>query len=145
MTADESALVDRFAAMPKSPMMEFLGFGLESWAGASRAAVCGFRPSPAMNNLLGLVHGGALAAMLDTSATAAAICASGMRAGFPTLEMKCSYISAYRSGSLTGVGKVVKIGRTIGYLEAALFADRKELIATASMTVRVIERGPAPG
>ena len=83
---------------------------------------------------LGVVQGGLLSAMLDEVMAAAALAHSGMTQVAPTLEMKTCYLSAARQGTLAGEGRVIKMGRSIAFLEGSLRDAAGTLVVTATAT-----------
>lgn len=85
-------------------------------------------------NSLGVVQGGLLSAMLDEVMAVAALAHSGMTQVAPTLEMKTCYLSGARQGTLSGEGRVVKMGRSIAFLEGNLRDAAGNLVVTATAT-----------
>jgi len=85
-------------------------------------------------NSLGVVQGGLLSAMLDEVMASAALAHSGMTQVAPTLEMKTSYLSGARQGTLTGEGRVLRMGRSVAFLEGNLRDAAGNLVVTATAT-----------
>lgn len=80
-------------------------------------------PKEEFTNSLGIIHGGVTASLCDTAMGAAA-----MTLGITpvTVEMKINYISpAGTDSKLTGVGKVVKEGRTLIFTESEIYYEDK--------------------
>ncbi len=96
----------------------------------------GFTVGEQFLNRQGVLHGGAVATMLDSLCGFAVWVASGRRFG-QTLELKTHFLLAARPGAYHGEGRVVRMGRTIVFLEADLFNAQDELVATASATFRL--------
>ncbi len=83
-------------------------------------------------NPLGIIQGGFLVAMLDEVMAIAAFVHSRKTVLVPTLEIKVSFLNAARPGTLRGVGEVVRLSKSVAFLEGSLYDDRGELLARAS-------------
>ena len=87
----------------------------------------------------GMVQGGFLAAMLDNTISAA-IHATLEPNQYPvTLEINVSFIHPAKPGPLIGHGRVIHVGRSIGFLAGELRTPDDVLIATATATARIVE------
>jgi uncharacterized protein (TIGR00369 family) len=99
------------------------------------------RPDESDYNPMGTVHGGYVAAMLDSACGIATH--TGLRPGqaYTTAELKVSYIKSLnaQSGTVRAVGKLVSIGRRAAFAEASLFDGPGKLCATATSTLIVFE------
>ena len=94
-----------------------------------------FTAKPEFTNPAGMIQGGFLCAMLDETMSVAGIVASGMTVFLPTLEMKTSFSARRLPRNCSRcVGRVVKWGRTIAYLEGELYDADGKLLAKASST-----------
>jgi uncharacterized protein (TIGR00369 family) len=84
----------------------------------------------------GVVQGGFLAAMLDSSMGASAVTSlAGRRARVANAEMKVSFVrSAPVGATLRCVATTVESGSTVIFVEARIHDERDRLIATASST-----------
>lgn len=87
-------------------------------------------------NPAGVVQGGFIAAMLDSSMGASAVTSlEGRRARVANAEMKVSFMRSARVGSqLTCTARVVESGSTVIFVEATVRDEEDRLIATASST-----------
>jgi uncharacterized protein (TIGR00369 family) len=65
--------------------------------------------------------------------------------GHTTLELKVSYLKALtdRSGTVRATGRVISVGRRVGFAEAALHDGAGQLCATATSTLLVFDVPPA--
>ncbi len=120
--------------LARIPVAGLLGARPLSWdADGSRAAIA-FEARPEFCNLMGTVQGGLLTAMLDMAMAFAVLC--GLEEGWvvPSLEIKTSYISPARPGPLTGEGHVVRLGRSIVFMEGRILGPGDVLVATATAT-----------
>ena len=90
---------------------------------------------PALNNPNGVVHGGIIYTMVDSSMGRA------VQYGLPkgehcaTIEIKISYLTSVREGTVTVETEVVKQGRNIAFLTSKVTDDQDRLVATASGTM----------
>ncbi len=130
--------IARFEAMFDSPALKTLGgqlIALDPESGSSRIA---FQPKPEFCNPLGQVQGGFITAMLDAAAGIAAIAKSGFTHFVPTLDIRTSFILPTGAGSVMAEGRCLRLGRTIGFLEADLYDADGALLARASITCRPV-------
>jgi uncharacterized protein (TIGR00369 family) len=97
----------------------------------------GFEASPAFCNAAGTIQGGFLAAMLDDAMGPAVLIASGAALYPTTIDMTVSFLAPARPGPLVGEASVVRLGRTIGFLEARLMDGEGVVVAKATASVRV--------
>jgi len=84
-----------------------------------------------MFNPQGGLHGGVIAFVLDISMGHLLRRKSGPGT---TVEMKVQYLKAARSGRLTAIGRFLRQGRTISYLQADLVDEKGEMVAHATST-----------
>ena len=94
-------------------------------------------------NPAGIVQGGFLAAMLDSAMGASAVNGAGERkVSVLNTEMKISFLRpATLNSRLTCTAMVLKSGRVISFVGARVIDDQDQLIATASSTYLIKERG----
>ncbi|MBL4583239.1 MAG: PaaI family thioesterase [Pseudomonadales bacterium] len=89
-----------------------------------------------------IVQGGYVSAMLDACMAHAASTHSGLTKSASTLELKVSFLGASNPGTFRGVGRVVRMGRSIAYTEASLFNEAEVEVARSSSTVKLIPSKP---
>jgi uncharacterized protein (TIGR00369 family) len=131
----DAELLERFHRSRSRPeSSELLGFHMLRVDQAAGEVEVRFEAKPAFRNTAGHVQGGFLTAMLDECTTVAGLIASGMSHVFPTLEMKVSFFRPASVGEIRGVGRVVKQGRTISFLEGDLYDLEGRHLARASVT-----------
>ena len=101
-----------------------------------------FTMSEVWLNMQGILHGGAYAAMLDTACGVAARSMLDMDKyrGQVTLELKTSYLKAGGPGAYCAKGRVLRMGRSVSYVEASLYNDADEEVARASTTFKLLSR-----
>jgi len=142
VTADEpealtdEAILARFRASKNAPSgSKTLGFELLAVRQADREVEVGFTArADLLCNPMGQIQGGYVCAMLDECMSVAGMISSGMTHVVPTLEMKTSFLRPAMPGVLRGVGRVVKWGRTVCFMEGELYDAEGRLLAKASGT-----------
>lgn len=120
-----------------APVTALLGAEAISFDPASEVFRFGFEGKPEFCNMLGVIQGGMVTAMLDTVMSFAALAALGPDFRVPTLEMKTTYLAPARPGRLVGEGWPVRTGKSICFMEGRLLDADGAPIATASGTARV--------
>ena len=108
-------------------------------AGAGRAvAQLDFRPS--LSQLTGLFHAGAIIALADETATAAALWETNPTADFKperfplTVQLSVNLIRNTNRGTLTAEAEIVHRGRTTIVVEVHVFDAEQRLVATLVAT-----------
>lgn len=132
----DEALLARFqAAKTLPPSARALGFSLVAVNQAERRVEIAFEArADLLANPMGQVQGGFVCAMLDECMSVAGLVASGMTHVAPTLEMKTSFLRPVMPGPLRGVGRVVKWGRTVCFMEGELRDLEGTLLAASTGT-----------
>jgi uncharacterized protein (TIGR00369 family) len=90
----------------------------------------------------GLVHGGVMATLLDAAGYWAIYVDLAEGLGLTTVELKVNYLAPVVSGRLVGVGRRIKLGKSIGLAEARAEDDQGRLVAHATTTVLVLPSLP---
>ena len=85
-----------------------------------------------------IVKGGIVGAMLDNAMARAAMAKSGPGRHVSSLEMKTSFLAPAPLTTLIGEGWVVRMGRSIAFLEGRITDTEGKILATASSTAKVI-------
>jgi len=131
----DEALLARFQnAKNRPPASETMGFSILRVDQANKEIEVAFEGRREFTNPAGQIQGGFLCAMLDETMSVAGVVASGMTAFMPTLEMKTSFLRPALPGRLICVGRVVKWGRAIAFLEGEIYDDQRRLLAKATST-----------
>ena len=99
-----------------------------------------YDPGEHLFNPIGTLQGGMVAAILDDVFSVAILARLGESDSAPTVEMKVSYIRPVLRGRVRGIGRVLKQGRSMAFVEAELTDMDGVLLAKASASV-VIRRG----
>lgn len=97
----------------------------------------GFEARPEFCNASGAIQGGFLAAMLDDAMGPAVLIASDGALFGSTIDMTVSYLVPARPGMLVGEASVIRLGRTVGFVEARLMDERGLVVARATASVRI--------
>lgn len=100
----------------------------------------GYTARPEFCNPLGVIQGGFLSAMVDEAMAIACVASADFEIFVPTLELKVSFLRSGYPGSMVAEGQVVRLGRSIAFLEGCLYDEGGELIVTASATAKVTRR-----
>jgi uncharacterized protein (TIGR00369 family) len=86
----------------------------------------------------GLVHGGAIATLLDSVVVPAVGSAYRLDAVYATVDMHVQFIGAVREGDVVAEGWVVRRGRTVVFVEAeARAAETGRMVARSVLTYHV--------
>ena len=96
-----------------------------------------FMAKPEFCNASGNVQGGFLAAMLDDCMGPAILIATNAEAFPSTIDLNVQFLAPAKPGQLIGKGRVIKIGKTIGFVEADLEDANGNPMARATASVRI--------
>jgi acyl-CoA thioesterase len=84
--------------------------------------------------VLGVVHGGILAALADTAAGIAAFTVAPRGSRVVTIEMKINFLEPVQKGTLFAEARVLRRGRTTVVAECDVRDARRVLVGKALMT-----------
>lgn len=138
-----SQLRARLAGGMQAPLLKKLGMALLE---VDRGQVVfGGTPDSSDFNPMGAVHGGYAATLLDSACGMAVQSALAANRAHTTLELKVSYLKALtdRSGMVRATGRIISVGRRVGFAEATLHDSAGQLCATATSTLLVFDVPPA--
>ena len=127
--------LDRF---PAPPCAQLLGWHVLDANPAQGWIRVGFDGKREFLNPAGYIQGGLLAAMLDDTMGPAVFIHTDGALYTATIDFNVSFVAPARPGPLVGEGRIIKLGRTVGFLEAYLCDAEGEMIAHATSTVRLI-------
>lgn len=132
----DEAILARFLRTKNQPTgSQTLGFRMVAVSQADKSVEVAFdAKAELLLNPMKQIQGGYLCAMLDEAMSVACMVASGMTHVAPTLEMKTSFLRPAMPGTIKGVGKVVKWGRSIAFTEGELYDPEGRLLAKATGT-----------
>jgi uncharacterized protein (TIGR00369 family) len=105
------------------------------------AAVFAGTPGQHAYNPIGIVHGGYAATLLDSACGCAVHSRLKPGQSYSTLELKVAYHKAItdQTGPMRAEGRVVTMGRRVGFSEGRLVDANGKLYASATSTLLVIE------
>jgi uncharacterized protein (TIGR00369 family) len=104
-------------------------------------SVFGGTPGQHAYNPIGIVHGGYAATLLDSACGCAVHTRLKAGQGYSTLELKVAYHKAItdQTGPMRAEGRVVSMGRRVGFAEGRLVDASGKLYASATSTLLVME------
>lgn len=137
---DERYLADLRERIRLSPFHQWIGLELVS-VGEGKAELR-MQLQPHHFNPQGIVHGGIITAIADTSIGLAL--RSKLRPGLThrTAQLGVHFLSKGEGNELRGVGRSLHLGHRMGYGESEVFDGGGRLLARATGTFIVL---PAPG
>lgn len=125
------------------PVARLIGF--EAKEIADGRAVVTLAVGPQHANPMGTLHGGILCDIADAAMGMAFASTLAPQESFTTVELKINFFRPVWKASLKAEGKVVRRGRTMGYLECEISDERGQLIAKAASTCLVLRGADANG
>lgn len=128
------------ARQSEAPSSITLGFRPLDVDPDQRTARGEFIARPEFCNPLGVVQGGFLTAMVDEIMAVAAVASEDFQRFVPTLDMNVSFLEAARPGTITGYGRVRRMGRTVAFLEGELRNADDQILVSATATARVVTK-----
>ena len=88
-------------------------------------------------NLVGVIQGGFLAAMLDDTLGPALVATLGPGQFGPTLDLHVQFLRPAHPGRLTGRGRIVRRGKDIAFLAGELVDGGGQIVAVATATAQI--------
>jgi uncharacterized protein (TIGR00369 family) len=130
---------------PMPPCARLLGWQVLDANAAQGWIRVGFEARRDFTNPAGFIQGGFLAAMLDDTMGPAVFVATDGALYTATVDFNVSFLAPAKAGPIVGEGRVIKLGKTTGFVEAYLCDPEGEMLAKATSTVRLIPTGKALG
>jgi uncharacterized protein (TIGR00369 family) len=121
-----------------APASRYLGLEILDADREARTVDVAFNAGPELCNMWGGIQGGMVAAMLDDVMSLAVGLDLEWGQISPTLELKVSMLAPARPGRILGHGRVIKRGKSVGFIEGELRAGDGTLLATASSTATFV-------
>ncbi|HUD53310.1 PaaI family thioesterase [Parvibaculum sp.] len=121
-----------------APASRYLGLEIIAADQTARTVEVAFNAGPELCNMWGGIQGGMVAAMLDDVMSLAVGLDLEWGQISPTLELKVSMLNAARPGRIIGRGRVIKRGRSVGFIEGELLTEDGTLLATGSSTATFV-------
>ncbi|WP_420606567.1 PaaI family thioesterase [Novosphingopyxis sp.] len=129
------SVFDNFLA---PPCAKTLGWQLMEADEASGTVRVSMEGKSAFCNPGGNIQGGFIAAMLDDTLGPTVLVKSHGTHYCATIDLNISFLAPARPGRFIGVGRIVKMGRTIAFLEGELRDAEERLIAKATASARIV-------
>jgi uncharacterized protein (TIGR00369 family) len=114
------------------PFLKHLGVHVESVGPGSATLLLPIRKEIMRND--GIVHGGAIASVIDSAFAFAIIPLLGENERTVTIDLTIHYLRPLSGGSSKTVARVVRAGRRVITVSAELFDENGKLAATALST-----------
>ena len=130
LTAGQVERIHR--ALATVPFAKLLGIELEDVAPGTATLGFDIRNDLKQNN--GVVHGGAIASLIDTATAFAIIALLPPEEQATTADLTISYLRPLRNGRARATARVIRAGRRLIVVSAELVDDAGKLIATALTT-----------
>jgi uncharacterized protein (TIGR00369 family) len=118
--------------MKESKSSELLGFDVESVHDGR--AIFGMDVRARHKQIHGVVHGGILAALADTTAAIAAYTVVGRGVELATLELKINYLEPVPGGRIKADARVLRRGRNFVVTECEIYNESGSMAAKALLT-----------
>ncbi len=108
-------------------------------------AVVMLEAGPQHTNPMGTLHGGILCDIADAAMGIAFNSTLAATESFTTVELKINFFRPVWKAQLRAEGKVVRRGKTVGYIECEISDENSRAIAKASSTCLVLRGQDASG
>ena len=128
-----TAQVERISnALDSVPYAKLLGISLTQIDSGTATLKMPVRKQLTQNH--GVVHGGAMASLIDSATAFAIISLLEPHEKVTTVDLTISYLRPVTKGTLNCAAKVVRSGRRLLVVSAEVFDDAQKLVATALST-----------
>lgn len=94
--------------------------------------------TPEVKNMLGTLHGGATATLIDAAAGVAIIGHFGGERPATTVEMKVNYLRPVTGGKVRARSRFIRMGKTLAVCSCDVKDGHGHLIATALLTYMLL-------
>lgn len=132
------SLAELRALIPRMPFNEHLGLRV------SRRFSDGLEMQltiqPWQHNILGGLHGGVTAALVDAAIGVAVFGHYGGKRA-TTVELNINYLRPVTHGKVRARARIVKAGKRLAFGTAEVTDEKKRVLASASATYMVLEHG----
>ena len=125
------------------PVARLIGF--EATEIADGRAMVTLAAGPQHANPMGTLHGGILCDIADAAMGMAFASTLAPEESFTTVELKINFFRPVWEAQLKAEGKVVRRGRSIGYVECEVKDERGQLVAKAASTCLALRGQDAKG
>jgi len=118
--------------LPAPPIAALIGFTLS--AVSPGEAVVELAAGRQHANPMGTLHGGVLCDIADAAMGIAYASTLAEGESFATIELKINFLKPVWKAKLQATGRLVKAGKSLGFLECDITDDQHSLVARASST-----------
>ena len=125
------------------PIARLIGFEVKEIEDGR--AVVTLAAGPQHANPMGTLHGGILCDIADAAMGMAFASTLASGESFTTVELKINFFRPVWEAQLKAEGRVVRRGRSIGYVECEITDERDQLIAKAASTCLALRGDDAKG
>ena len=125
------------------PIARLIGF--EAKEISDGRAIVTLTAGPQHANPMGTLHGGVLCDIADAAMGMAFASTLAPGESFTTVELKINFFRPVWEATLKAEGKVVRRGRSIGYVECEVTDERGQLVAKAASTCLALRGEDAKG
>jgi uncharacterized protein (TIGR00369 family) len=125
------------------PVARLIGF--EAKEIADGRAIVTLAAGPQHANPMGTLHGGILCDIADAAMGMAFASALAPEETFTTVELKINFFKPVWEANLKAEARVVRRGRTLGYVECEITDEGGRLVAKAASTCLVLRGEDAKG
>ncbi|HEX8568756.1 MAG TPA: PaaI family thioesterase [Caulobacteraceae bacterium] len=131
-----------FEHLPPPKASVLLGWTLRSADPATGDVEIDFEAKPEFANPRGFIQGGILAAMLDdTMGPAVFVRTRGQL--FPvTIDLHAQYLKPVKAGRLSAKARVVRLGKTVAFMEGELFDGDGDVVVKATASASLFRTRP---
>ena len=146
MSAPDIPVKADFRTRAKSndvPIARLIGFEAKE-IGDGRAVVT-LVAGPQHANPMGTLHGGILCDIADAAMGMAFASTLAPKESFTTVELKINFFRPVWEAQLKAEGRVVRRGRSLGYVECDITDERGRLVAKAASTCLALRGDDANG
>lgn len=119
-------------ALGTVPFARLLGIELDDLGSGTATLGLDIRKELTQNH--GVVHGGAIASLIDTATAFAIISLLTPEEKVTTVDLTISYLRPLTSGRITAVARILRSGRRLFVVSADVFGKDGKLAATALST-----------
>ena len=130
LTAAQASRIGK--ALDSVPYAHFLGLELDEVSSGTATLGLNLRKELMQNH--GVVHGGAIASLIDSATAFAIISLLAPKEKVTTVDLTISYLRPLTRGRITAVAKVVRAGRRLLVVSAEVMDNNGKLAATALST-----------
>jgi len=120
------------AALDQVPFARLLG--IEIIAAGQGTATLRLAITDDLRQIHGVMHGGAIASLIDTATAFAIVPMMGPEEKFSTVDLMVNYLRPLKKGSATAQARVLRFGKRLITVAADVLDDGGDLSATALST-----------